>query len=810
MWGFKVHIFISYSRANTAFVKTLASLLRSALDESTIWYDEGIDPGDYWWERIEREIVACNFFLFLISDSSLNSYFCQQELQKAVDQHKRILPVLVQGDTDLSLLPTPLREEIQRIQHVNMSEGPQDAHALMLLVRVMRHNEPLGEKRATDEKPDALESEPTQTETNDAYGENLYEIFGDLIKDIYIPTERPQLGNAQDTLMAVWKDIFQASLCVFDLTFATSNTYIELGMAIAINRNIIVLADGKVEIPAFLDAVTFRYDTLDAAYDKLGSLRQADNNFFKSAVKEYCYLCNKLCSGMSAVAVQNTYLILNNSRMRGRGLYNLINRSISQNYKIFPAYLSDMTNWLGFSDLRQRVLSSEFVIAHIGLATDALHWIMLGMAIGSLKPWILFHELPLNDMPSLIRKFSSPVHMDALEAESTNIVARVQSVISSMSSLQQTEYGLQREKEGKSSRATAVQSRENFWYQLDDWVKSLTHRPGRREEILGMLNLVKVRHNEFVQKHRVPPGYSMIFGRDMNKCMVKLESEKASKVHFRLFEEKGQYFIEDLRSTNFTYLNGVLLPPNKPTEVFFKDEIRVVGEKFLVWDDRDLPQTVPPNQQTGMLNTGYLTASGPQITLEFDDVLPPTGYTTWDQKITLKAKMPNSDRNVHFEIQEYYDLVRVLGELVKALSVSSSIEYQLDPQAKYHFEFGTQVVGPRSTPVTLGLKDGDMLIIALEKSEVQLTEAIRLAERRLKSCENCKTANQFGGEATWKIGTQQYGHYRELVEVEFNTLFGGQLPNTTPLPLSRCPNCGRDIRENTVIGVGIDDSMKKA
>jgi len=86
-------VFISYSRRDTEFVRTLYD----ALDASTYetWIDwQGIAPTTEWWKEIEAGIEAADNFLFVISPDSVGSKYCLLEIDHAIKQNKRIIPVL--------------------------------------------------------------------------------------------------------------------------------------------------------------------------------------------------------------------------------------------------------------------------------------------------------------------------------------------------------------------------------------------------------------------------------------------------------------------------------------------------------------------------------------------------------------------------------------------------------------------------------------------------------------------------------------------------------------------------------------------
>jgi WD40 repeat protein len=87
-------VFISYSRRDIAF----ARLLREALQQSQVdtWIDwERIPVGERWWQEITEAIEGANIFMLLISRHSIGSKVCRDEIELALKNHKRVVPVLV-------------------------------------------------------------------------------------------------------------------------------------------------------------------------------------------------------------------------------------------------------------------------------------------------------------------------------------------------------------------------------------------------------------------------------------------------------------------------------------------------------------------------------------------------------------------------------------------------------------------------------------------------------------------------------------------------------------------------------------------
>jgi len=96
-------VFISYSRKDKEFVKTL----HQALTESqyNTWVDwEDIPLTADWWEEIKAGIESANTFLFVISPDSISSKVCAQEIEHAVANNKRLLPIVRRDGFDMNLV----------------------------------------------------------------------------------------------------------------------------------------------------------------------------------------------------------------------------------------------------------------------------------------------------------------------------------------------------------------------------------------------------------------------------------------------------------------------------------------------------------------------------------------------------------------------------------------------------------------------------------------------------------------------------------------------------------------------------------
>ncbi len=105
-------IFFSYSRFDSAFVLKLASDLRNA--GATIWLDQlDIPPGKHWDTEIEAALHNANCLIAVLSPKSLNSDNVMDEISYALEEKKKVIPVLL---TDTG---TPFR--LRRLQRVDFT-----------------------------------------------------------------------------------------------------------------------------------------------------------------------------------------------------------------------------------------------------------------------------------------------------------------------------------------------------------------------------------------------------------------------------------------------------------------------------------------------------------------------------------------------------------------------------------------------------------------------------------------------------------------------------------------------------------------
>lgn len=56
-------------------------------------------------------------------------------------------------------------------------------------------------------------------------------------------------------------------------------------------------------------------------------------------------------------------------------------------------------------------------------------------------------------------------------------------------------------------------------------------------------------------------------------CRISIDDDHVSKLHARVYHDRGDWYVEDLGSTNGTYLNDVAV--TSPVQLRGRDQVRV-------------------------------------------------------------------------------------------------------------------------------------------------------------------------------------------------------------------------------------------
>ena len=102
-------VFVSYARRDLAFTEQLVQALE-ALGHVVVIDRRGIHGAERWEERLGQMIREADTVVFVLSPVSVASTVCRWELERALEAHKRILPVLAEPLDAAALTHQALRD----------------------------------------------------------------------------------------------------------------------------------------------------------------------------------------------------------------------------------------------------------------------------------------------------------------------------------------------------------------------------------------------------------------------------------------------------------------------------------------------------------------------------------------------------------------------------------------------------------------------------------------------------------------------------------------------------------------------------
>ncbi|MEJ2239973.1 MAG: toll/interleukin-1 receptor domain-containing protein [Gemmatimonadales bacterium] len=101
--GEEPFVFVSYAHEDDVLVSAEIGWLQQ--QGFNVWWDEGIHGATRWRDEIAKRIQRCHLFIFYVSEHSIASQVCREELEFALGQRRPILAVHLQ--------PTALPEGIE-------------------------------------------------------------------------------------------------------------------------------------------------------------------------------------------------------------------------------------------------------------------------------------------------------------------------------------------------------------------------------------------------------------------------------------------------------------------------------------------------------------------------------------------------------------------------------------------------------------------------------------------------------------------------------------------------------------------------
>jgi hypothetical protein len=275
-------IFLSYVSSDRAFVRRLYDDLRRRVPEHQVWFDvESIKAGSSWAKSLTDGIGNAETFIAVVSPSYLETAWAKRELAIAVANKKRVVPVLVG--------PCRPTGHLAQLQWVDFTKDY--GAAFEKLIWAITGERPQGEdgKRPGDiiAQVDPRELEAVREEsskvarafeagtTTPPVEEKLEERkrkrrcfivmpFGDRdLQDVYELYVKPTLEQdcaleckraddifGSDIIMDdILRSIKDADVSVADLTHQNANVFYEVGIAHALQKPVLLLAQAMEELP---------------------------------------------------------------------------------------------------------------------------------------------------------------------------------------------------------------------------------------------------------------------------------------------------------------------------------------------------------------------------------------------------------------------------------------------------------------------------------------------------------------------------------------------------------------------------------
>ena len=75
--------------------------------------------------------------------------------------------------------------------------------------------------------------------------------------------------------------------------------------------------------------------------------------------------------------------------------------------------------------------------------------------------------------------------------------------------------------------------------------------------------------------------FPFVIGKKKEDVSLAINDYSVSRIHARITEEDGNYYIEDLNSTNGTYKNGLRLQPYEKRKLEKEDELKFGKTEYL-------------------------------------------------------------------------------------------------------------------------------------------------------------------------------------------------------------------------------------
>lgn len=129
-------IFVSYAHKDQVFCNRFIEVLKHRYQnrpDVIIWYDRNLTAGVDWWKEIMHQLNKTDIFIYLMSQTALNSEHCQAEFREAYRLRKQIITVQVDKDLNID------NDKLSAIQYVDLTNGLDHADSRQDLLTALDH-----------------------------------------------------------------------------------------------------------------------------------------------------------------------------------------------------------------------------------------------------------------------------------------------------------------------------------------------------------------------------------------------------------------------------------------------------------------------------------------------------------------------------------------------------------------------------------------------------------------------------------------------------------------------------------------------
>ncbi len=761
-----MELFLSYVPDEADNLDTVLDVLDKT--GYSVQYDYETIAQTNWQTAIVNRMRQTEALLAVITPQTVQSEWCHWTITVAKHLDKPIVPIMIrtaeipvsiQGSLLLDLSDdneTSLAVFQQALQ--NMRQPQERVTQPVPAVKRDKARE-TDEYRAVD---GMLRGGQRDTETSEYYEINreIFFLIQPLVEDastVYMP-----LLSSQEELLPTWQKIFDAHMCVFNLSTIDTQGWIEVGIAVALSKPLLLVASTDEILPRVLEQYNIlRYQAVNDLEPQFAKLK--DNGFFTiKKANGYCHLCEAVsCPALERRVDNQAYKVITDSRMLWQGLLGTLRNTIQEIATANPAYSSDRSPTI--CDLRASIMESKFILTHLDYIQNPINLIYLGLAMGHTKPWLMLYQRG-NNLPTILEAVSKVEDIGISDLEDQQ-----------MRNIEQFLHAVYGTRTHSNKPDTAPQF---AWQSLMAKAKAQMTSPqeGRTEMLKGKLMIARIDGDEIVDKLFLPEDDpTLVFGREGGNVQVDLGSKYASLMHFHIYESGERYFVEDLGSRNGTYHNGTLLRRNTPTELYLEDMVMAAGASFLIWDER--PLTYAPQKLGFVKGTG----SNYQIRL---NIPPPNGLVSLNQSIGLQVMYQNhrgAMKKARFETQSYYPFGQILKALVEGLDL---------PKGSYQLHYHHQRLTPDSSPMQMNLRPNTVLEITSGTNKGQ--NAMNTVVRAIDHCERDLVTEQ--GQRKYRDGFR-YAELGELYKIAYRNLYN-ETPETIDESLFDrlvCPTCQQPL-----------------